>query len=405
VSSGANTWLSVSPASGSVSASPSALTVSVNPSGLAAGTYTGTVTVTASGAGSSPQSVKVTLTLTTSSAALALSTRLMQFAAAAGADPLPQTLQVQNTSASALSFTVTASTVSGGDWLAVSPASGSSTAAAPGNVVVQVTSAGLAAGNYTGTLNISANASNSPQAVTVNLAVGAPLPNRNGFVNGASFSQTAVVSPGSIVSLFGSNLAPGTAAAASLPLPTTLAGVQVLVNGIPAPLFYVSPAQINFQMPAGITDTVVQVVIVSGSVQSLPVTVPIVTEDPGIFTIRSDGTGQAAALNADNSANGAGHPAAPGSVVQIFATGLGAVDPPVLPGQAAGSNPVSVTLSKPVVMMNGVGAEVLFSGLAPGFVGLYQVNARVPQSVTGAAVSLQITINGRQSNAASIAVQ
>lgn len=405
VSSGASNWLIVSPLTGSATANPATLTVSVNPTGLSAGVYTGTVTVSPSGSGGSPQVIKVTLTLLSANATLALSPRVMQFSAAVGSNPQPQTLQIQNTGATALNFTVQPSTLTGGNWLAVSPASGSATAATPGNVLVQVTSAGLDPGNYTGTLNISANAGNSPQAVTVSLAVGAPLPNRNGIVNGASFSPAATVTPGAIVSLFGTSLAPSIAVADHLPLPTSLAGVQVLVNGVPAPLFYVSPTQINFQMPTPITDSSVQVVVVSGTVQSLPVTVPIVSEDPGIFTIRSDGTGQAAALNFDNSPNGSAIPAAAGSVVQLFCTGLGAVNPPVLPGQPAGTNPVSVTVTTPVVMVGGQPAVVQFSGLAPGFVGLYQVNVVVPQGLTAGTQTLLLQVNGRSSNQATIAIK
>ncbi len=397
-------WLSVTPASGTA---PAALTVSVNTSGLAAGTHQGAVTVTASGAVGSPQIINVTLTLSASNQpVLAVSPRLMQFTSPANASPLPQTLQVLNTGSSAITFSIQASTVTGGNWLSVTPSSGTATAATPGNVLVQVSTAALAPGNYAGTINVSSpNVSNSPQAVTVILAVGAPVVNRNGLVNGASFSQAAVVSPGSIVSLFGVSLAPGIAVASSLPLPTTLSGIQVLVNGTAAPLFFVSPSQINFQMISGLTDPTIQVVVVAGGVRSLPIDVPVVAEEPGIFTIAASGSGQAAVLNADNSVNGSGNPAAPGSVLQIYATGLGKVDPPVSPGQPALADPLSLTVSKPVVRIAGAVAELLFSGLAPGFVGLYQINVRIPTGLAPGQQNLQLELNGRQSNLTTVAIR
>lgn len=401
---GAPNWLSVTPLSGTA---PSALTVAVNSTGLAAGTHQGVVTVTAAGAVGSPQTINVSLTLSAANQpVLALSPRLMQFTTPSNTSPLPQTLQVQNTGSSAINFTIQTSTVSGGNWLSVTPASGTATASAPGSVLVQVNSTSLSPGNYSGTINVSSpNASNSPQALTVILAVGAPVLNRNGLVNGASFSQAAVASPGAIVSLFGTALAPGIAVATSLPLPTTLLDVRVLVNETPAPLFFVSPSQINFQMLTGITDPTFQVVVVSAGVRSLPIDVPIVAEDPGLFTISANGSGQAAVLNADNSLNGSGNPGAAGSVLQIYATGLGKVEPPIAPGQAAPADPLSLTVSRPVVRIGGTVADLVFSGLAPGFVGLYQINARIPQGLASGQQNLQVEINGRQSNVATVAIR
>src|SRR5205814_5351732 len=126
---------------------------------------------------------------------------------------------------------------------------------------------------YQGTITINAtgssNAANSPQTLPVILSVDAPLIGTNGIVNGASFSRDAIVSPGSIVSLFGVNLALATQSASALPLPTTLAGTQVLVGGTAAPLFYVSPTQINFQMPTEAVGASVSVIVVSAGIPSL----------------------------------------------------------------------------------------------------------------------------------------
>ena len=298
------------------------------------------------------------------------------------------------------------STVTGGNWLSVSPTTG----VAPSTVTVTVSSATLAKGAYQGSLIIQAssgsNATNSPQIVQVALAIDAPVAPANGIVNGASFSKDAVNSPGSIVSLFGTNLASGTASNAGLPLPTNLLGTQVLVSGkYFAPLFYVSPTQINFQMPTEAAGNPVSLVVISSGVTSLAAAVKMAPEIPGIFTATPGGTGQAAALNQDNSPNSAQNPAAAGSVIQIFATGLGVTNPAAATGQAGASSlPLNQTVSTPVVTIANQPATVSFSGLAPGFVGLYQVNAQVPAGLSGN-VSLQIQINEQSSNTATIAVR
>jgi uncharacterized protein (TIGR03437 family) len=112
-------------------------------------------------------------------------------------------------------------------------------------------------------------------------------------------------------------------------------------------------------------------------------------------------------LNQDSSANSADNPAARDSIIQIFATGLGATNPPLQTGQpGATSTPFNETVQKPVVLIGGLPAEVSFSAIAPGFVGLYQVNARLPAAVApGSAVTLQIQIGTRSSNTVTIAVR
>jgi adhesin/invasin len=227
---------------------------------------------------------------------------------------------------------------------------------------------------------------------------------QNGIVDGAAFAST--LSGGGIASLFGMNLAASTSSAAAVPLPTILAATQVLVNGVPAPLFYVSPTQINFQMPPEPAGSNVSVVVTSGGINSLSATVSIAAAGPGIFTVNSNGQGQAAALNQDNSPNSSQNPAAAGSVIQIFATGLGATNPAIAAGQPGPSSPpLASTVSTPLVTINGNSAPVGFSGLAPGYVGLYQVNATVPAGTASGAASLQIQINGQSSNTVTVAIK
>ena len=119
-------------------------------------------------------------------------------------------------------------------------------------------------------------------------------------------------------------------------------------------------------------------------------------------------SGQAEVLNQDNSLNFGINPAGRGSVIQTFATGAGETDPPLPPGEAAppDGNPLVFTVVQPTVMIGGIAAQVLFSGMAPGWVGLWQINAEVPPDVTpGSVVPLQIIVGGVASNTATIAVQ
>jgi uncharacterized protein (TIGR03437 family) len=227
-----------------------------------------------------------------------------------------------------------------------------------------------------------------------------------GILNAASLVVNTPLSPGSISSLFGLNLAATAQRGTAIPPATLLAGTQLLFNGIPAPLFYVSPDQVNFQMPAEISGPTAQVTAVVNGTTSLAASLPVAPVSPGIFTLDNTGSGQGAVLNQDYSINSAQNPAPAGSAIMIYATGLGQTNPPFTTGQPGGTEPPNVTVNTPAVLINGSPAQLLFSGLAPGFPGEYQVNAVIPPGTpSGAAISLQIRIAGQNSNTATIAVR
>jgi len=270
----------------------------------------------------------------------------------------------------------------------------------------------LAAGNYQGTITITGTAASgsvNPQTVNVTLAVGTPVISTGGVVNAASYVPNASVTPGSIGSIFGVRLAANATSATTVPLTATLDGTQVLLNGsvTPAvPLFYVSPTQINFEMPVEATASTATLTVVSGGLSSLPITVNTGAIYPAIFTVNGAGTGLAAALNANYSPNSTTNPAPAGSVILLYVTGLGATNPPVSTGQAgATSAPLNQTAVIPTVMINSVAANVGFSGLAPGFVGLYQLNVTIPQGTPSGLTNVQVIAGGATSNTAQIAVQ
>ena len=235
----------------------------------------------------------------------------------------------------------------------------------------------------------------------------------NGVVNGASFTPGAPVAPGSIVSGFGSDITGAVGLAGSIPLPMTLNGVSIRANATAAPLFYVSGNQENFQIPwemAGQTQA--SIVATANGVALPPVTVNIAPTAPGIFSTNSSGSGQGAIMVAGTTIFAAPTDVLPGSrpasrteTVSIFCTGLGDVQnrPPTGSALPGGNGTVIAPVN---VTIGGIGAQVTFNGLAPGFVGLYQVNAVVPANVpTGAAIPVVLSAGGVISNTVTIAVQ
>ena len=229
-----------------------------------------------------------------------------------------------------------------------------------------------------------------------------PVVSTGGVSNAAN--GLSPVTPGSLVSIYGSQLASGLAQADSIPLSTTLTDVSVTFNGVAAPLLYVSAGQINAQLPwnvlsSGLTGTA-QVVVTHNKQASAPQTLQVGPFSPGIFAIGNI----AVAINPDGSiAAPAGaipgistKPAKigdPGGLV-ILCTGLGAVDIPVANG-AASLDKLRTETTTPTVMIGGKAAQVVFAGLSPQFVGVNQINVAVPAGTpTGDAVSLQISLGG-----------
>jgi len=221
-----------------------------------------------------------------------------------------------------------------------------------------------------------------------------------GVVNAASYRPAAdpngAIAGGSIVAVFGTDLASGTQAATSLPLPTTLLDTRLTFNNIPAPLLYVSPGQINAQVPFEIQPGAVQVQASRGGVAGAVREVMAGAVSPGIFTL--DHQGQGAIYHADDFRPvNESAPARSGETVIIFCTGLGPLRSPV-PSGAAPLNPPPETQSKPLVNVANLPALVTYAGLAPGFVGLYQVNVQLPVGLLTGGQPVQIVVNGVPSN-------
>jgi len=191
-------------------------------------------------------------------------------------------------------------------------------------------------------------------------------------LNAAGYPAGAPVAPGSVISIFGNFRGSQTSPAAAYPLPRKIGDTEVMVDGKAAPLFYVSPGQVNAQVSAAqaIGPALVDVRVAGQSAGRAPLNVIPVA--PGLF-----GTVPASARR--------------GEVLQIFGTGQGTVNPPVEDGVASGPS----TAFLPNVFLGDRQLEVQYSGLAPGLAGVWQINALIPKDAsTGPAVPLMVVQGG-----------
>ncbi len=200
-------------------------------------------------------------------------------------------------------------------------------------------------------------------------------------------SGTAPLAPGAIASLYGSGLP---------------ASASVTVNGVPAPVFAAIASQINFQVPFEIPVGAATVNLLASGAVVATTSIAVESVAPGLFT-QPDGT--AAALNQDFSVNAPGRPAAPGTVLAAYLTGLGPVDPAVPTGTPAPPRVFSRTKGQVTAAIGDLPATVEFAGLAPGYAGLYQVNVRVPASAPSGQYPLRIFIDGIAANPAPVNIR
>jgi uncharacterized protein (TIGR03437 family) len=203
-----------------------------------------------------------------------------------------------------------------------------------------------------------------------------------GIVNAASSAPfTARIAPGEFLTLYGNNLASSGQVAPQLPFPTTLNNVQVMVNGVAAPIYYVSPTQVSILVPYGITGTIAQFQVSNNQALSNIVTMAIGTTAPGVFTDNT-GLGYGKIEHQDGSLVTSQSPAQIGETISVYLAGLGAVTPTVGDGAAAPSDSLVKTTNTITADITGTTATVTFAGLAPGFAGLYQVNVTIPSGLT-----------------------
>jgi uncharacterized protein (TIGR03437 family) len=204
-----------------------------------------------------------------------------------------------------------------------------------------------------------------------------------------------------LFSIYGVNLAAKVQWPLLLPLPATMAAASVQIDGIAAPLVYVSPLQINVQVPWETTPGSAILTVTHAGVAASQ-TVSIAAAGPAIFTLY--GSQEAVARNQDYSVNSQDNPAAAGQAILLFGTGFGVVSPAVATGAAATANPLSWATANVTATVGGAPADVLFAGLAPGFAGLWQINVALPAGVSGA-VPVIVTVADVQSNPVTVWVK
>jgi uncharacterized protein (TIGR03437 family) len=319
-----------------------------------------------------------------------------------GRSPSPQTLTILHSEGSAVSWSAAADQ----SWISLSPSSGSVASGASVAVTVSFNTIGLSAGTYGGSITLTGG--ESPRMitvrVTVNQASGAE-PTITAVVNGGSY-LVVPVSPSAIVTIFGANLGPPTGVGIRLSadgrfVTREAAGTRVLFDEIPAALIFTRADQINAVVPQSVAGkSVVAVTIEVQGVRSNPIVMPVAPTSPAIFTADATGRGQGAIVNQSGTVNSASDPAPRGSVVSIYVTGLGQTDPPAQEGEVLTST--APRLRAPVaVTIGGINADVLYAGVAPGFVtGVFQINARIPDAVPPG--QMPVTLQAGGSTAASL---
>jgi uncharacterized protein (TIGR03437 family) len=253
--------------------------------------------------------------------------------------------------------------------------------------------------DFSGSVYIADRVNNRVRLIAGNVTVTPPTLADNSAFNGATFTPGQPIAPGAIISVFGSNFSSGTSAELNAPLPPSWNGTSVTFNGVAAPLFFVSPGQINAQAPFDMATGPVQVQVRRGNTASATTISTSATYSPGIFIMNPQTSAGAIVHSSTFGLVTAASPARIGEYISIFTTGLGPVSPAVASGTIAPSTaPFAQTLSMPTVNIGGQPAFVSFSGLAPGFVGLYQVNAAIPNGVLPGNQSVQIIMGGSYSN-------
>jgi uncharacterized protein (TIGR03437 family) len=528
-------WLSGGGSGIASPASPGTVTFSIDQTAvaaLAAGAYYGTIRVTGSGVTGSVQDFQVVLNIGAAGSQIIPNPQPagLIFIGSGAALP-PQAIRLFASSKNAIEFQAAASTTDGGGWLSIAPATGSTSAGSPANVMVTANPAGLAPGVYRGSVSFAFTTAVRSVNVTLIVEAGAtgasrpassganPAPRETTTCTGAQLvpTQTGLVSnfsspaswptplsitlvdtcgnpvgdaqvvatftngdpplalavvdapnglysgtwtprntssqvtilarasapgfpaaatvqipgqvapntapvlapngtldifhpqvgaglgPGNIVQIYGTGLAAQTSSPTVLPLPTQINGTLVIIGGTEAPLYYVSPGQINAQIPFELTaGNQYEVIVSANGALTTPQPIQLTDAVPAILQFNS---GAVVAEHQDGTLVSDSSPAAPGEYVVIYLTGLGATDIPVPSGTASPSNPLANVLDTPVLTLNGTQVPTLFAGLTPTLVGLYQINFQIPQTLTTGEYQLLISQNGTVSNQTILSVQ
>jgi len=411
-------WLSVSPATGTTSvSSPAQSSITVSPAGLASGVYKGSVSYALASA--AVPTVNVTLIvksagqtsnqreaghLSSSPAAqpaavscvaakiVPTQTGLVNNFAASASRPTPLEIQLNDDCGNSVTNGQIVATFTNGD--------------PPLVLILEDPSTGLYSGTWTprktgAQITVTATATAPGFAAATERISGSVVPNvaptltPNGTLNIFAPQVGAPLAPGTMVQIYGMGLAAQTLAGTTIPLASSLAGTSVIIGGLPAPLYFVSPGQINALIPFELTPgPPYQLIVNNNGALSTPENIQSTAVTPGVAALPS---GYANAQHApDGSAITDASPAKPGEYVVLYLAGMGATTVPVASGAPAPSSPLAQTVDAPLITLNSEPVSFTFSGLTPGLAGLYQIDLQVPADAPNGDLSLVVSQPGFQ---------
>jgi trimeric autotransporter adhesin len=264
-------------------------------------------------------------------------------------------------------------------------------ATVPASLIATAGSAAVSVGNAGGA--VSSATSFTIQPLVVGPAISA-------VVN--ALSSLPAIAPGSLISIYGSKLSGATAASPDAPLRVALEGTSVLLDGTAIPLLFVSPGQVNAQIPYEMRPGTIKVIVQSAAGATIPVDMKLAATAPGVL-MTTQGNHALLWNIASGDLNSSDAPAKPGQYVTAYVTGQGLVDPPVVSGSAAPDSPLSYPVAAVQVTVAGRPAEVQFAGLAPGFVGVLQLNVLIPDAPSGEQI-FEVSIGGVAANVTQVSI-
>jgi len=378
-------------------------------SGMATGDSNATITLAGSSFAPDNKTISVILHVTTLPI-LAATPSTVSLTGVQGAIQQTASIALSNGGQGTLTASSATAAAATGSWLTATLTNG----------VVAVTAdpTSLTPGVYPGTVTIASNAANSSVVVPIQFTVeaeGAPVAYAGAAVNNGTFAPGESLAQGDIAAIFGDQFTlqglaypPGT-----LPLTTNLNGTQVLVNNIAAPIYFISNGQIDFEVPFEISPGATTIRVVRNGQQGNLIAATIADSAPRFLLLNG---GPYAVLNTPDSppvvTGIPAHPAKGGDVVIVYAIGLGQTKPAVATGAGAPGSPnlanvpnVQVCLGTNTPFGKADCFKPDFAGLAPGFVGLYQVNVKIPGGLPSGNSTFSFTVGNAPSNVVQIALQ
>jgi uncharacterized protein (TIGR03437 family) len=401
-------WLSLSPATGSTSSSnPAQIQVSVTPAGLPNGVYTGDINISI---GAATRVVRVTMLVqppvlnAVSRAASVCTPAQLVLTDTAFADasvvpagyPAPLSLLVSDNCGAPLTGASVVTSFDNGDppLTLLGDGTGAYTGSwVPGRVSSSVTV------TFAATDPSFAAPSSTVRIGSVSAnALPPPVQSRGGTVKNSQYGPVlgGALAPGTVASVYGSGLATLTSVTTAPPLPVNYQGTQVLVGGIDAPIYFVSPSQLNIQIPFELApNQQYPVLAFFNNVPTVPDTIGVAAAAPGLLALPD---GSLVAQHPDFSLVSSTSPAKPGEALVIYLVGMGSVNQPLASGQGSPSNPLATVSLAPTVTLDGETVVPFFVGLTPGFVGLYQMNFIVPADARTGTLNLTVTQGNLSAN-------